>query len=126
MAPCQHMYIYIIMIQAMSYSWLYCTVPYFLRIHVTNIHHPITVSDTRFIHGVHQTCILCSTDVHMTCSMMITLLYHIAYGIIDINECAKTDGLCGEGDCVNTPGAYVCDCNKGYELGSENMTCIGK
>lgn len=32
----------------------------------------------------------------------------------DIDECLTTVELCGEGDCLNTEGSYMCVCPKGY------------
>ena len=43
----------------------------------------------------------------------------------DINECAN-DSLNGCNQiCTNTIGSFVCECNSGYELGDDLMTCSG-
>ena len=43
----------------------------------------------------------------------------------DINECAN-DSLNGcNQKCTNTIGSFVCECNNGYELGDDLMTCSG-
>ena len=43
----------------------------------------------------------------------------------DINECAN-DSLNGCNQiCTNTIGSFFCECNSGYELGDDLMTCSG-
>ena len=43
----------------------------------------------------------------------------------DINECAN-DSLNGCNQiCTNTIGSFLCECNNGYELGDDLMTCSG-
>ena len=43
----------------------------------------------------------------------------------DINECAN-DSLNGCNQiCTNTIGSFLCECNSGYELGDDLMTCSG-
>lgn len=39
------------------------------------------------------------------------------YNCTDINECVETPGICGHGQCVNTPGSYQCMCDD-YWLGN--------
>ena len=54
--------------------------------------------------------------------------------IIDINECLEGNGGCSckynsedcVSTCINTSGYYNCSCSQGYELDSDNLTCIGK
>lgn len=43
----------------------------------------------------------------------------------DIDECLTTAGLCGEGDCLNTEGSYMCICPKGYANINEKTGCQG-
>ena len=40
----------------------------------------------------------------------------------DTNECAMMNGNCSQ-MCFNTIGSYVCSCNNGYQLGTNNRTC---
>ena len=43
----------------------------------------------------------------------------------DINECLTNNGGC-EQVCTNTEGSFVCSCNSGFILNSDNFTCNGK
>ena len=42
----------------------------------------------------------------------------------DINECTEDSDDCSH-DCYNTVGSYLCDCPTGYELDTDEVTCIG-
>ena len=52
------------------------------------------------------------TVVFMTCS------------ILDINECFEGLSSCNQ-LCINTIGNYDCDCYAGFNLKSDNRTCLG-
>ncbi len=41
----------------------------------------------------------------------------------DINECTDLT-ICGNGNCLNTIGSYMCICPTGYQF--DNETCVGK
>ena len=43
----------------------------------------------------------------------------------DINECSSTNGGCNH-VCTNTIGTFLCSCNSGYELESDQRTCVGE
>ena len=43
---------------------------------------------------------------------------------LDINECSKNEDECSDG-CTNTVGSYLCYCSTGYQLGLDDLTCIG-
>lgn len=45
----------------------------------------------------------------------------------DVNECATggPDDICRNGYCVNTPGAYKCDCYDGFKASADGKRCIG-
>ena len=42
----------------------------------------------------------------------------------DIDECSNND-LC-EHECQNTIGSYQCQCDHGFQLGSDGHHCDGK
>ena len=44
---------------------------------------------------------------------------------LDIDECLNSNGGCSQ-KCVNTPGAFYCECNPGYNLGVDKTSCIGE
>ena len=44
----------------------------------------------------------------------------------EINECVMMPGMCKHGTCVNTPGSFHCECNRGYRYDEASHTCIGK
>ena len=42
----------------------------------------------------------------------------------DINECEDSNGGC-EQLCVNFDGTFTCDCENGYALDEDGVSCIG-
>jgi len=42
--------------------------------------------------------------------------------LIDFNEC--DNGFC-EQRCINTIGSFSCECNPGYQLNDDLITCSG-
>ncbi|XP_038076018.1 fibrillin-2-like isoform X1 [Patiria miniata] len=42
---------------------------------------------------------------------------------IDINECSES-GRCVNGECQNVQGSYYCDCNPGFELADDRISCV--
>ena len=40
-----------------------------------------------------------------------------------MKECDIVGDLCGEGECVNTPGSFQCHCNEGYQQGPDGK-CV--
>lgn len=44
----------------------------------------------------------------------------------DTDECnSYRQPDCGEAQCVNTPGSYVCQCKPGYKFNEVSKTCEG-
>ena len=54
----------------------------------------------------------CTLDINNWC----------CYLLLDINECLNESHLC-EHSCYNTNGSYVCDCQPGYNLTSNGLSC---
>lgn len=44
----------------------------------------------------------------------------------DIDECSIMHGVCGDGECSNVPGNFVCNCKPGYESTMMMQVCMGK
>jgi len=44
--------------------------------------------------------------------------------VSDIDECLLDPELCPNGQCINYPGEYRCECDMGFTL--KDDTCIGK
>lgn len=44
----------------------------------------------------------------------------------DINECLEGDLCFSGGECLNTPGSYVCMCSQGFTLSSNGTACMGE
>ena len=42
----------------------------------------------------------------------------------DVNECAEGSSGC-EQSCTNTEGSFQCECNAGYMLAGNGLSCIG-
>ena len=53
--------------------------------------------------------------------------FHISSDIFfsDINECNDTALNDCEHICNNTAGSYDCDCNTGYDLQADGISCTG-
>jgi len=49
------------------------------------------------------------------------------YGLytLDIDNCMTNNGGC-EQVCINTEGAYACECRQGYTLTTDLHTCQGR
>jgi hypothetical protein len=43
----------------------------------------------------------------------------------DIDECSIMHGVCGDGECQNVPGSFVCKCKEGYETSQLMQVCMG-
>ncbi|CAG6008643.1 unnamed protein product, partial [Menidia menidia] len=41
----------------------------------------------------------------------------------DVDECARSPGVCSVGECVNTPGSYRCVCPPGFTSNSQQNGC---
>jgi len=45
--------------------------------------------------------------------------------LTDQNECLQNNGGCKQ-SCTNTPGSFYCNCDAGFSLASDQVTCQGK
>ncbi len=45
--------------------------------------------------------------------------------VSDVDECAENNGGCSQ-LCINTEGSFECSCTSGYELHTDNVTCLGE
>ena len=76
----------------------------------------------------------CNHDTHISkgvqieefhCNYLLLLIFvNVYYLIIDIDECATDTDNCGE-FCHNLVGSYYCSCSAGYQLDSDDHTCVG-
>ena len=44
---------------------------------------------------------------------------------VDVNECLSVELNTCQQVCINTPGAFECECNAGFSLNSDSSTCSG-
>ena len=45
---------------------------------------------------------------------------------VDISECISSPDVCGkEGQCVEVPGTFRCNCTQGLQLSPDEKQCIG-
>ena len=51
------------------------------------------------------------------------LLFFVA---IDIDECMANPNLCDNGQCLNYPGGYRCECDMGFATHDGEGGCVGK
>ena len=51
-------------------------------------------------------------------------VYSYDYYFVDVDECLTDNGGCTQ-TCNNIDGSYQCSCQDGYQLYSDNHTCIG-
>ena len=43
-----------------------------------------------------------------------------------MDECTMNSDLCGNGQCLNQPGGYRCECEMGFKTGEDGGQCLGK
>lgn len=44
----------------------------------------------------------------------------------DVDECAENINLCENGQCLNAPGAFRCECEMGFTPASDSKSCQGE
>ena len=72
---------------------------------------------------------ICASILHTNPgSWLITITYMYTNIIIihplDINECDPSIALC-EHLCTNSNGSYTCDCEPGYSITTDQLSCLG-
>lgn len=45
--------------------------------------------------------------------------------IADLDECSENLNLCGNGQCLNAPGGYRCECDMGFVPSADGKACEG-
>ena len=64
--------------------------------------------------------------IAMVNTLHFSLLCHLkSYSDTDVNECNTGNGGCGQ-SCFNFDGSFMCFCNAGFVLASDNLNCNGK
>ena len=53
------------------------------------------------------------------------IYFAFAIVFIDIDECADESLNACNQICNNNDGSFVCECNTGFVLGNDLMTCLG-
>lgn len=84
---------------------------------------------------MYKTILTCDVDISKALyrinKMQLNVHYHMTivknkcFHCIDLNECSIGTSGCSQ-LCSNTNGSYLCSCNTGYKLASDNYTCGGE
>lgn len=45
---------------------------------------------------------------------------------VEIDECILMPTMCNHGSCLNTPGSFECQCNRGFVYDVVSHQCIGE
>lgn len=43
---------------------------------------------------------------------------------LDIDECVENEGICEDGNCINTEGGVICECPEGFVLSTDGQKCV--
>ena len=62
--------------------------------------------------------------MNMTVLCFCTQQNHLSFA--DIDECEEYESMCENGECINTDGAYRCECQKGFKPLPSGIKCVGK
>ena len=94
---------------------------------MVDVHRPvITLLVATIVHVGLDTLWPQTTMVAMVLTFLckITIILTVNHAA-DVNECSTNNGGCSH-VCTNTVGSFVCSCNTGYELDSDETTCSGE
>ena len=72
----------------------------------------------------HVTIIIPSILIIIIVMVMVMVIYFLSMHLIDVDECSLGIDGCNQ-NCVNTNGSYLCYCNAGYHLMSDQNSCAG-
>lgn len=51
--------------------------------------------------------------------------YSLIWSVSDMDECADNVNLCENGQCLNAPGGYRCECEMGFTPTEDSKACQG-
>ena len=83
-----------------------------------------TTMEAIYAHVLLATCLHQITALALVSSCICINTGGVIYSALDINECSLLNGNCSQ-VCTNTNGSYLCSCNSGYQLSSNNRSCNG-
>ena len=77
-----------------------------------------------------ECCDTVKTDVSYVCvsvslsNRVFVIVLSLSYK--DVDECLTTEGggVCQQ-VCTNLPGSFLCDCDPGFTLDSDQVNCVG-
>ena len=46
--------------------------------------------------------------------------------LLDVDECSLNSNLCDNGQCLNYPGGYRCECDMGFAPKDNDRACVGE
>ena len=90
---------------------------------IINIHLHVTmyIPIQTYMHTYMHTYLLNILHVHMHIKVFI---HEYIFTYLEINECSDGTHVCSH-TCTNTIASYTCDCNTGFLLETDGITCSG-
>ena len=64
----------------------------------------------------------CTSEIQM---FSLRWTYDTQVNCADVDECAMNPDLCANGQCINFPGGYRCECDMGFAATDHDHTCTG-
>lgn len=69
--------------------------------------------------------IFCTGEHEILCGMVPgAIMNPITNHTEEIDECALMPTMCTHGRCMNTPGSFECQCDRGYVYDEDSHQCI--
>ena len=76
--------------------------------------------------GTDQQCSNCGDDQHLCFRFTERILVNPLLYSVDVDECLYQESSDCNGNCINIPGSYRCECDEpGFRTSDDNKTCIG-